>query len=384
MPQLVAGMILARIAAQMVGLILVLFVLDRYASPALAGITTFLSLFPGLLVSPIAGTLLDRYGRRSLIIADYLVAGVAFTIVALLSLAGALPVPLFLALVTVASLTFPLSTTGMRTLFPLIVPRPLWERANAIDSNGYAFAGIIAPAAAGALVGAIRGEGALLVTSALFVLASGVTALFREPPIPTTAHGPVLKAAWAGVVHVARHRTLRSLALGVSVSNIANGTFFIALPVLVIQRLGGSSELVGQLFAGMGLAAFVSVFLFGRLGTEGRERELMAGSMLGITAAIALLLLRVDLPTIAVSALAVGIATGPFDIALFTLRQRRTDPAWLGRAFAVSMALNFIGFPIGSALGGALATISPELALLTAVGFSALAAILTLLFVPRS
>jgi hypothetical protein len=39
------------------------------------------------------------------------------------------------------------------------------------------------------------------------------------------------------------------------------------------------------------------------------------------------------------------------DIALFTMRQRRTDPAWIGRAFAVSMALNFVGFPIGAATG---------------------------------
>lgn len=384
MRQLVAGMILARIAAQMVGLILVLFVLERYASAALAGITTFLALFPGLLVSPIAGTLLDRYGRRRFIILDYLVAAGAFTSIALLSFAGALPIALFLAMVTAASLTFPLSTTGMRTLFPLIVPRPLWQRANAIDSNGYAFAAIVAPAAAGVLVGSLRGDGALLVTAGVFAIAAVVTALFREPRIPGTAHGPLLREAWAGVVHVVRHPTLRSLALGVSVANVANGIFFIALPVIVIQRLGGGSELVGQLFAAMGLTAFVSVFAFGRFGTEGRERDLMVGSILGATAAIVLLLVRVDLVTIAVSALLIGVATGPFDIALFTLRQRRTDPAWLGRAFAVSMALNFIGFPVGSALGGALAAISPEVALMTAVGFGAVAALLTFLFVPRA
>jgi MFS family permease len=54
----------------------------------------------------------------------------------------------------------------------------------------------------------------------------------------------------------------------------------------------------------------------------------------------------------------VGVANGPLDIALFTIRQRRTDPAWTGRAFAVSMAMNFLGFPIGAAIAGVLATMS--------------------------
>lgn len=48
----------------------------------------------------------------------------------------------------------------------------------------------------------------------------------------------------------------------------------------VLQRLGGTSVLVGQLFAAAGVAAFVSVLLVGRIGTEGRERSFMIGSVL--------------------------------------------------------------------------------------------------------
>ena len=51
-----------------------------------------------------------------------------------------------------------------------------------------------------------------------------------------------------------------------------------------------------------------------------------------------------------------GLLNGPLDIALFTIRQRRTDPAWMGRAFAVSMAFNFMGYPFGAIIAGALAT----------------------------
>jgi predicted MFS family arabinose efflux permease len=39
-----------------------------------------------------------------------------------------------------------------------------------------------------------------------------------------------------------------------------------------------------------------------------------------------------------------------------TLRQRRTDPAELGRVLSVSMSLNMSGGPLGSVLAGLLVT----------------------------
>ncbi|MEK6619819.1 MAG: MFS transporter, partial [Chloroflexota bacterium] len=180
MPRLVASMLIARTASQMVALVLVLFALDRYGSAAIAGTVTFLSIAPGLVVSPIAGALLDRYGRTRLVIADYVVAAAALGLIALLAALDRLPVPALLAIVTVASLTFPLSTVGIRTLFPLIVPRPLWERANAIDSNGYVLSSVVGPALAGTLVATLGGELALATTAAIFGLAAVVTIGLRD------------------------------------------------------------------------------------------------------------------------------------------------------------------------------------------------------------
>lgn len=377
-------MLLGRVASQMVALVFVLLVLERYGSPPLAGLATFLSLAPGLAVSPIAGTLLDRYGRRRLIVLDYSVATVALLLLAGLSLADALPVPLFLAIVACQSLTFPLSTVGQRTMFPLVVPRPLWPRANAVDSNGYAASAIVGPAIAGASVAAFHGEGGLIASALMFAIAAVVTAGAPDAEIPDVEHGPILRAAWDGIVHVARHPTLRGLAIGVSVTNLGNGILFITIPVVVLQRLGGTTVLVGQLFALMGAVAFVAVLLVGRIGMDGRERALMIGSVLVGAAAVSILLVRIDVAMLAVALVIRGTAEAFYDVPMFTLRQRRTDPAWLGRAFAVSMSLNFIGYPIGSALGGALAGIGPELALAAALASWTVGAASLYLFVPRA
>ena len=71
LPRVLAGMFVARLSQTAVGIALVLFTLDRFHSPALAGFVTFASIFPGLVVSPLAGAILNRRGRTQFIILDF-------------------------------------------------------------------------------------------------------------------------------------------------------------------------------------------------------------------------------------------------------------------------------------------------------------------------
>ncbi|MBA2700163.1 MAG: MFS transporter, partial [Chloroflexi bacterium] len=143
--RVIVSMQLARVAQSMVGVALVLFVLQTYRSPGLAGLVTFASVFPGLLMAPLAGALLDRHGRTRLIILDYLIALAALVLIGVLATLDALPAPLLVAIAVLSSITGILSHTGLRSLFPILVPRHLWERVNAVDSNGYVVATILGP-----------------------------------------------------------------------------------------------------------------------------------------------------------------------------------------------------------------------------------------------
>jgi len=69
-----------------------------------------------------------------------------------------------------------------------------------------------------------------------------------------------------------------------------------------------------------------------------------------------------------------GALGGPIDVGLLSLRQRRTEPSQFGRVLAVSMSLNVIGFPLGSALAGMLITHSLRATFLLAGLASALGA----------
>jgi predicted MFS family arabinose efflux permease len=381
-PRLYAGLLLGRISGTMWLLILVLFVLGRYHSPQLAGITAFLAILPGLLMAPIAGALLDRHARARLVVADYLIAAFAAVLIAALSVAHSLPPAVLLTIVAVASLTNPLSIAGARSLFPSLVPRPMWERANALDSSSHVIASLLAAPLAGVLVGLAGGEWALAVTAALFI--AGAVVMLRIPETAGASHpdGSVLLNAWRGLQYVAHNPTLRGLAVTLTFFSLANGVLYIALPVLVLDRLRGGPTVVGLLWGAMGAGGLIAALFAGRMATQGRERQLMVVFTLVSGAAIAILPFAGSLGVVAVVVIVLGLANGPFDIAFLTLRQRRTDSAWYGRAFAVSMSLNYIGSPIGSALAGPLIAWSLNAALWAAVVVTLISAVFPLLILP--
>jgi len=388
--RILTSMMFARIAQAMVGVALVLFTLDEYGSPALTGIVTAASVLPGLLIAPIAGALLDRQGRTKLVMLDYAVALLSLVLIGGLAHLDALPVPLLLAITIVSSLTSILSATGLRSLFPLLVPERLWERVNAIDSNGYLVATIVGPPLAAILVTAFGGATALILIGLVFGLATIAMIGAPDPDTSASSSGNLLGDAWAGVKYTLRNATLRGLGVSISLLNVSGGMVTIVVPLIVIHRLGLPEYAVGLVFAASGVAGVIAALIAGRLDTRGREWDLLVLPMGGIAAANLLLIVGAG-STVAATGLAIvalalaigGVLNGPMDIGLFTIRQRRTDPAWMGRAFAVSMGLNFLGYPIGTALAGLLATQSIELAIVVGAIAAGAAGVVAAILIPR-
>jgi MFS family permease len=187
------------------------------------------------------------------------------------------------------------------------------------------------------------------------------------------------------------------LGVSVSVLNLAGGMTTIVVPLLVLRQLGANEALVGILFAISGVSGMVSALVFGRIDTRGREWAMLVLPPFGYGAAVALVLPvalaapagtpgaldpAIGIGLIAVAQFLVGLVNGPLDIALFTVRQRRTDPAWLGRAFAISMGFNFVGYPIGAALTGVIAASSLGGAVVLGIGACLASGVLAAILIP--
>jgi len=352
---------LARLAERMLALVLVLYALDRFQSPQLAGWVAFAMMAPGLLVSPLAGALLDRIGAAWAIAADLACSAGCILALALLALTRADNAWSLLILVALYSLSNPLSAAGVRTLLPSLVPPAALDRANALDTTIHAVVDVCGPAFAGALFGFAGVATALLAIALLYVAAcvALLPATRHQSGAPAAWRGGFLADAMAGVAYVFRHKSLRHLSLSYALYQMGWGILLVAVPVFVTRIVGGGTRgdlLVGTLWAVSGVAAALGALLAGRHGAPGRERAMMALGMLGTALAIYPVSARFGLPGLGVGLALVGFLAGPVDVTVLTLRQRRTEPAWLGRVMAVSIGLNLSGAPIGSALGGALLT----------------------------
>ncbi len=359
-----------RMATQMFSVLIVLFVLGTGHSSALSGVVILVSQIPGILISPIAGALLERSGKVGLMSLDYFVAALSMALISVLSLLHHLGTTSLLVIVAISSLTQPLSRVGGRTLYPILVPRDLWDRSNALDSGTFVIATVLGPGIAGVAVLLVGVRWSLFVPAVLFLSAAASLWWIKLPHITTEHRTTVLGDALAGINYVVRSRVLRMLAGTMTIYNMGAGALTVAIPVVVLHRLHGGSESVGLFFGIMGLSAFIAGLVIGRFGTERRERYVLAAGCGETAVALSLLAFAHSAVLVGVEVALCGIANGPLVVAMFSLRQRATEPEWFGRAFSVSMNLNFSGYPIGSAIAGLLLTHSIEVACVAAAIFA--------------
>src|SRR5262249_35027018 len=115
---LLMAALLSRLAGRMFALAIVLYGVTQMHSPVLAGWLAFAAVAPGLIISPIAGSLIDRLGSVWAIAVDMTGSAVFVGVLAAMAGVGGANAAILLALTGCFSLTSPLSFAGIRALLP--------------------------------------------------------------------------------------------------------------------------------------------------------------------------------------------------------------------------------------------------------------------------
>lgn len=388
-PQLLTAACASRLANSMLLYAVVLYVIAQFDSAAVAGLSGLFLALPGFVISPVAGAVLDRMGAVRAVGFDMVFSAVFIGCVAASSMARLLTVSLLFTLLTLYSLTSPLSTGGIRTLFPRFVPEAAYDRANALDLSTFSVIEVGAPLAAGALFPLVGPDPTLLCVAGMYVLAALSLALLRGgAPLPSAGGGRrLLRSAYEGITYLLRNATLRGLAVSYSLYQVASGMLIVIVPVAVAAWLGdgrSADRYTGLMWAVAGLFGALGALVTGRLLHAGVERRYMLGATLVTAVAVFPLSALGSLLTLAAGLALVGLMEGTINVSLLSLRQRRTDPGWLGRVMTVSMSVNLSGFPVGTALGGLLASRSLTTAFLVASAMTLLSAASVRALVPSS
>src|SRR5436309_3608530 len=124
----------ARLADEMFAVGVVLLVLQRTGSPALAGLTIAAATLPAIASGPVIGAWLDRTGKRSLLYKVDRLLLVA-CLLGILAAAGNAPDFVVPLLGFITGITLPATFGGLTSFIPLLVEPHLLGSANAPDAS---------------------------------------------------------------------------------------------------------------------------------------------------------------------------------------------------------------------------------------------------------
>ena len=378
LPALFTASTTARVANEAARVALVLLVLDRTSSPALAGAVVSALAVPALVTGPLLGAWLDRTAhRRAVFVANQVLLLVVLLL--LLSLAGTAPSYVVVLLTLLAGVTAPVLTGGFTGLLPPLVPAPHLRRAYGAEATSYNLAGVAGPALAGALAAVASPAAAVSASAGLSALA--LAAVLRVPmPSTVTADGPGLVTRVAsGLRLLAGVPPLRAVTVATTLSYTGMGALPVVFPLLA-EDLGHPAAAGGALFSAFAAGAFA-----GSLAVASRSPRTgpLAVAFAGI-GALALVFAAVAVaPTLLVALVVVavaGLVQGPVLASTLSVRSAHTPAHLQTQVVTTAASLKLGGFAVGSAAAGQLvASHGVRVGLLALGGMQVVAVVLGLL-----
>ena len=347
-------------------LALVAVVLISTGSSLATGLVFVAATLPNLLLSPIAGTFVDRWDHREvLIVSDILRAA----IVLLLPLAAIMNVllvyPMVFAVTTISIFFRPARVAILPQIVPerdlLTANSALWVGETIADVIGYPLAGIFVFTLGAAVPLAFWVDSATYLASATLLTTIIVHAVRHEPegaqdvPVKLGIVGE-LKAGWT---FLRSETTLLANTFQAAIGQFTVGITIALVPTyaLAVYRHSdvGWQAVYGFLETGIGVGNLVAGFAVGLIGARfGKGKMVIAGyAVYGLMVTLMALSNHVGL-AIGFS-FGQGIANMVFVIPSQTLFQERTPPSLMGRVVGLRFALVFGSMTIAMAVGSVLA-----------------------------
>lgn len=256
------GQLVSVLATTMTGFAQTIWVFQKTGSAtALAGMQVAFIL-PFLLLSPIAGVLVDRYNRKLMMMLSDLAAVLATAAVLILVALGKLEVWHLYAAAVVQGLGNTFQWPAFSAAISVMVPKEQYGRANGMMSLVEAGPGVFGPLMAGALLPFIGLLGILVIDVATFFLAIGTLLIIRVPqPRQTTegaaAKGNLLTEAVYGFKYIFSRPSLLGLQMVFFFGNLFAGMAMTLAAPMILSRTANNSIMLGTVQSAGALAAVV-------------------------------------------------------------------------------------------------------------------------------
>ncbi|MEU8379423.1 amino acid adenylation domain-containing protein [Streptosporangium sp. NPDC048865] len=236
-----------------------------------------LSIMPGVVVAPLAGAIVDRSSRRSMMILGNCMAGGTQLVLGVLFWTDTLQIWHIYPLTACLSIALIFQRLGFTTALPQLVPKEYMGHAAGVVQMVIGTAQFAAPLLAVALLSTIGLGGILVVDVASFALVLGALLLIRFPD--TMAHSPrepLSKEIAQGLRMSIGNRHLRAAMIYFATLNVMLSALLLSITPLVLSF--STLTVAGQISFVGGLGGTVGGMVIALWG--GPRRRRMRGVML--------------------------------------------------------------------------------------------------------
>lgn len=343
--------------------IIAVVILD--APPFQLGLLAASGQLPALLFGLFAGEWLDRHRRLPVMIGADLGRALVTSIIPLAALAGQLSIPLLCGVLFVLGTLTVLFDVANLSYVPSLVQRSELVAANSRLEATASGAQVAGPALGGVLVGLLTGPGALLIDIGSFVISAISLRRIEKPesaPMLADPEESIRTRIAGGFRFIMSNPILRALAGCSAMTNLGGFAFLAVYIAYMARELGLTDFQIGLVFATGGLGALVGSVAAGICANRWGTGTTLIGSQLGfglsgLLVPAAVLVPAVALPLVVAAEFLQWLMLLIYGINAVSLRQRLATDELQGRLHATFAVITRGMQPIGSILGGAIASV---------------------------
>jgi MFS family permease len=321
----------------------------------------FFFVTPMLIISPLAGALVDRSNLKIMMMLSDMASGMATIAVILLHASGHLQI-WHLYITNAVSGTFqafqwPAFSVAITTM----LPREQYGRADGMFSLAEAGSGVMAPIMAAALLGFIGLSGVLALDISMLVIALSALLVAHVPQPETTvvgmqSRGNLWKESVFGFTYILKRPSLLGLQGVFLLGNFFSGISFILLVPMILARTGNDEVMLGTVNSIGAIGGVIGGLLMSAWG--GTKRK-VHGVLLGWALGGLLGEMTLGLGRNAVvwsTAIFLGSLFGPIiNSSNQAIWQAKVAPDVQGKVFSIRRLIAWVSTPLAALVAGPLA-----------------------------
>jgi len=317
-------------------------------------------LAPYILMSPLAGALVDRWNRKLVMMLSDMAAGVSTLVILLLLATDRLQIWHLYATGAFSGLfqafQFPAYSAAVTTM----LDKEQYTRASGMLSLAQNTSGILSPVAAGILLGKIGTRGILMFDIFSFIAAIGALLIVQIPqPASVEAEkneNSLLEDSVFGFKYIFARPGLLGLQLVFFSLNFTSSLCFPLLAPMILSRTGDNSIILGSVQSAMGVGGVVGGLLLSAWGGPKRKvHGVLSGMALSSLLGFTLMGLGGTPVLWALAAFAFMLFNPLINGSNQAIWQSKVPPGMQGRVFATRALIARLSQPIAMAITGPLA-----------------------------